>query len=462
MPARRPLPLPSAPALTLNRSEWLYAACDGPMAQLNQAYILRFDDPVTADEVRAACRRLISAYPRLRGVMEATPRRFQLRILPEDAQLEDLFNLAFRVEHIDLDDLAAVRRWHELSLNDPMAMQRGLGVRMQFVPHPTRPAMIWNVHHLLADGRSMVMCVEALMKLLNGQAIADVPVDNPSMLPAVLPARWWQIPAKLLAAHRAQKAEQRERARYEIVRLPSKRSARYLSTGVQHHELGCLSKDLSKAAKARGGSGNSMLMAAMGTALLEMAGNRPGTAALVRVSVDLRRYFPEGTAPTMGNYVATLDILLPQEVPDTERVRWIDTRMREGMERFTQRTMILPLLPYEWLGGIRTHDYSRLIMRAKRLDALPHLSCHTTNIGSADAFNPPGARVRLSELYPTVSGVAPLMVFVSVNGRQVMVCSHQRDEYEDRDMQALITGAQSVLNRWMAAQPVPEPSSAPA
>lgn len=452
MPDRRPLPPSSAPALKLNRSEWLYAACEGPMGQLNQPYILRFDDPVSIDEVRAACRRMLSAFPRLRGVLEPTARRYRLRILPDDAQLDDLFNLAFRVEHIELDDPVALRRWHELALNDPVALQRGLGVRMQFVPHPTRPAMIWSAHHLLIDGRSIVMCMEALVKLLNGLPIEDLPLDKPSMLPAVLPAHWWQIPAKLLAAHRAQKAEQRERARYEIVRLPTKRSARYLSTGVQHHELGCLSKDLSRAAKARGGSGNSMLMAAMGTAMLELAGDRPGTAALVRVSVDLRRYFPEGTAPTMGNYVATLDILLPQEVPDAERVRWIDTRMREGMDRFTQRTMILPLLPYEWLGGIRTHDYSRLIMRAKRLDALPHLSCHTTNIGSADAFNPPGARVRLSELYPTVSGAAPLMVFVSVNGRQVMVCSHQRDEYEDRDMQALIQRAQAVLNRWLQPQ----------
>lgn len=459
MPSRRPLPPSSAPAVTLNRSEWLYAACDGPMGQLNQPYILRFDDPVSADEVRQACRRMLSAFPRLRGVLEPTARRFQLRILPEDAQLEDLFNLAFRTEHIDLDDPVALRRWHELALNDPVPLQRGLGVRFQFVPHPTRPAMIWSAHHLLVDGRSIVMCLEALVKLLNGQAIPDLPLDNPSMLPAVLPAHWWQIPGRLLAAHRAQKAQQRERARYEIVRLPIKRSARYLSTGVQHHELGCLSKDLSKAAKARGGSGNSLLMAAMGTALLEQAGNRPGTAALVRVSVDLRRYFPEGTAPTMGNFVATLDLLLPQDVPEAERVRWIDARMREGMDRFTQRTMILPLLPYEWLGGIRTHDYTRLIMRGKRLDTLPHLSCHTTNIGSADAFNPEGARVRLSEIYPAVSGAAPLMVFVSVNGRQVMVCSHQRDEFEDQDMQALIGRAQAVVTRWLA--PLPAPASVP-
>ena len=454
MPARRPLPLPASPALPLNRSEWVYVACEGPIGQVNQTYILRFDNPMTADTARRAVRRLLSAYPRLRAVLEPTPRRYLLRVLPDDAQLDVLFAQAFREERIDLDDPQALVRWQELSLNDPMPLQRGLGVRVQFAAHPTRPALIWTVHHLLVDGRSIIMCLEALVKLLNGHAIDDLPLDDPTMLPAVLPAHWWQWPGKLRAAWRQQTAERRERQRYEIVRLPSQRSARYLTTGVQHHDLGCASKTLSAAAKQAGGSGNSMLMAAVGTALLEHAGNRPGTAALIRMSVDLRRYFPPGSrVPALGNYVATVDLLLPQEVPEADRTRWIDARVRAGLERFTQRTMILPLLPFEWLGWIRSHDYTRLLMRAKRLDALPQLSCHTTNIGSADAFNPEGATVRLGEMYPTVSGVAPLMVFVSVNGRQVMVSSHQRDEYQDSDMHALMARFREVLGRWVPPTP---------
>lgn len=61
----------------------------------------------------------------------------------------------------------------------------------------------------------------------------------------------------------------------------------------------------------------------------------------------------------------------------------------------------------------------------------------------------------MAEVYPAVSGAAPLMVFVSVNGRQVMVCSHQRDEFEDHDMQALISRAQAVVTRWLLPQPAP-------
>jgi NRPS condensation-like uncharacterized protein len=322
-------------------------------------------------------------------------------------------------------------------------------VRMQFAPHPERAALLFTVHHLLADGRSMVLFIEQLMKLLNGLPIDDVPLDSSSMLPAVVPAKWWQWPGKVWAAWQTNRAEARERARYEIVRLPTKRSARYLSCGVQHHDMGLATKDISRAAKGMGGSGNSLLMAAFGSAILALEGNRPGTAALIRLSVDLRRYYPEGSAPLVGNYVAIFDVLLPNEVPEPERTAWIDGRVRAGLQRFERHEMILPLLPYELLGWLRPHDYTRLINRAKRMDALPRLSCHTTNIGSVDAFNPDSAQVPLGELHPIVAGVAPLVVFVSVGGQQVMVNSNQRDQVDDEQITRLMQEVRQVLHRWV-------------
>lgn len=448
-----PLAPQASPALPLNRSEWLYVACDGPIGQVNTCYLMRFDGRLDAALAKQALRRLVTAYPRLRAVLEPTARRYRLRILPDDAALDVLVDLAFRVEHVDLDDPEAKTRWQELALNDPLSMQRGLGLRVQFVPHPERPAMMLTVHHLLADGRSMMMCLDALLRLLNGQPIADMPLDSPSMLPAVVPPHWWQWPGKLWASWRANQAEARERARYEIVRLPTKRSERYLSCGVQHLDMGFSVKMLSSLAKSMGGSTNSLLMAAAATAVLDLNGNRPGTAALVRVSVDLRRYFPPDAAPQMGNYVAALDLLVPADVPQPERTAWMDQRMRQGMARFTDRTLMLPLLPYEMLGWLRPHDYARLIRGAKQRGNLPQVSCHTTNIGSTDSFTPEGATLRLRELVPAAAGVAPLILFVSADGQQMGVGTHQRDEFDDDDARALMSQMQTVLSRWVARMP---------
>ena len=454
MYVRRPLPPSSDPTQPLNRSEWAYMAIDGPLGSLTQAYIYRFAQRVSLEAVRQAFWRMLVAFPRLRAVAEPTPRRYQVRILPVDEQLEHLFGLAIREDRIDLDDPQALLRWHELAMNDVMPVQRGLGWRVQFVDHPTRPALMLCAHHLLVDGRSLVHITESLMKLLNGLPIEDLPLEETTLLPAVFPLRWRDWPAKLWAGWRHQRQMARELASLEVIRLPHRRAERHAGAGVQHLDTGCSAKALSQVARQMGGSSNSLLIAALGTALLRQAGGRPGTAARIRLSVDLRRYYPAGQAPVMGNCVAIFDLLLPQSVPELERVRWVDTQVREHLGRFERREMVWPLLPFEILGRVlSTHSYMRLYRRSRRLDQLPALSAHTTNIGSVDAFNAPDAQVRLTELYPSIGGAAPLLVFLVVDGRQVIVTSHQRNEYRDADMQAAMQAMSQVLQGWVNPGP---------
>ncbi len=451
MTKRQPLPLSNDPVLPLNRSEWAYIAIDGPAGGLAQTYYFRFQGPLAEREVRQAVRQLLTAAPRLRAVLEPTRRRYQLRILPDNEQLDALLEQAFRTEVIELDDPATVRRWQELALNEPLPLMRGLGIRVQFAPHPTRAGLLLSVHHVLMDGRSLIHCIESLMKLLNGHAVDPLPIENSSMLPAILPEHWWQWPQKLWRSWVQEREQAREQARYEIIELPRQRSARHVSTGLHHHPTGLAAKDLSRVAKAMGGSANSLMNAALGTALLAQAGNRPGTAALIRMGVDLRRYFPAGQAPTMGNHVAVFNVLLPQEVPEADRVRWIDGRVRQALARFERREVLLPLLPYELLGLIRPHDYTRLYLRSKRLDRLNPPSGHTTNIGSADAFNAPDAQVRLDELQASVVSVAPLLVLAVANGQQMVVTCHPRDQYRDSDVLALMASMNQVMARWLNA-----------
>jgi len=152
MPARHTTPAGEAPQ-KLNRSEWVYLACEPLVGSMVQAYLFRFNAQVSEAQVKSAVRELLSAFPRLRAVLEPTRRRFQWQVLPDDARLEQMFDQAFRVDHIDLDKPEAVLRWHELAANEPMNMHHGLGLRAQYAPHPTQPGLIFGVHHLLVDGR---------------------------------------------------------------------------------------------------------------------------------------------------------------------------------------------------------------------------------------------------------------------------------------------------------------------
>jgi hypothetical protein len=441
----------AAPPQRLNRSEWVYLACEALVGSMAQPYLFRFNAPVSEADVRGAVRRLLTDFPRLRAVLEPTRRRFEWRLLADDERLDQMFDLAFQVEHIDLDSPQAVLRWHELAANQPMDMQHGLGVRAQYAPHPTQPGLIFSVHHLLIDGRSMIHCVESLMKLLNGQPIEPQPLVDNSMLPAVLPQRWWQWPGKLAKAWQHLRSQAREHALYDIVRLPGTHGLHHTACAVQHHQLGCAAKDLSRLGKAWGGSSNSVLTAAVGTAMLRRRGhNTPKAAALMRMGVDLRRYHPADARPLLGNQVSVFDVLLPAHVPEAERVAWVDVRVRAGLARYEQREVLLPLLPYEMLGWLRPHNYHRLLLNAQRKGRLPVLSCHLTNIGGVDAFNAPEAKVRLTELYPVVSGLVPLLVLVVINGQQIMVTSHPRGTHLDADVRQLIDDTREVLQQWLA------------
>jgi hypothetical protein len=447
----RPAPPPAdEPAQRLNRSEWAYLACEPLVGSMVQPYLFRFNAPVSEAEARAAVRDLLSAFPRLRAVLEPTRRRFQWQVLPDDARLDQMFDQAFRVDHIDLDKPEAVLRWHELAANEPMNMHHGLGVSAQYAPHPTRPGLIFGVHHLLVDGRSMIHFVESLMKRLNGQPIEPQALVDNSMLPAVLPPHWWQWPGKLYKAWQHIRSEAREHALHDIVQLPGTHGLRHTACAVQHHQLGCSAKELSRLGKAWGGSSNSVLTAAVGTAMLRRRGTSPRAAALMRMGVDLRRYHPADARPLLGNQVSVFDVLLPAHVPEAERVAWVDARVRAGLARYQQREVLLPLLPYEMLGWLRPHDYQRLLLGAQRQGRLPALSCHLTNIGGVDAFNAPEAQVRLSELYPIVSGLVPLLVLVVINGQQTMVSSHPRGTYLDADVRQLIDDTREVLQQWLA------------
>jgi len=438
--------------LPLNRSEHLYWAGEGLFGPVNQPYLLRFDGPVDEALVRRTLRSLLSAFPRLRGVLHPGVVRHQLRILPDDAHLDLLFDDAYRLQPgVDPSDAAALEAFHGPFLNEPMPLERGLPWRARFFPHPSQPALMFSVHHIVGDGRSMVQLLCAIMAGLNGRPITPCPLESPSMLPAVLPRRWQDWPTSIAAWWRALQADKRAARGQRVLSLATHRSTEFAPSTVRHHVLDTSAKALRELSKALNTSSNTLLTALMAQTFLAMAPHDPQAVAAIRISVDLRRYFPEGQAPQFGNHVATFVVRATHQPDLAAQIASLDAQVKAGLARFERREHALPLLLYEWLPLIGRTLYSRILLQAKRQGSLEQVSAHFTNLGPAEFIHPEGAQLKLTEMWPATNGTGLLIGALSLNGRQLLSIIHPRDEYPSEAVERFVRDLGEQLHQLQGA-----------
>lgn len=415
--------------IPLNRSEHMYWAAEGYLGPINQPYILRFDGPVDVEVVRRTLRQLASAYPRMRSLIEPTALSYRLRILPDDVQVDQLFADTFRVQHgVDPASRTALEAFHCQFMNEPISLERGLPWRARFFPHPTQPALMFSVHHIIGDGRSMVHMLCAIMAGLNGQPIPPCRVDSPSMLPAVMPLKWWHWPGSILRWWRHNQADKAALAGMNIVRLNRQASPRYTTSQVCYHELPCPADTMKSLAKAHQTTVNTLLTAIIANTFLALAASDPKALATMRISVDLRRYYPEGQAPEFGNFVHSFIVLARRQSTLQDQINDLETQVKMHLARYDRRDYALPLLFYEALPLLGRNLFSHLIVKSKARGKLPQLSCHLSNLGSAEFINPKNGTLRLQELWPATLSTCFLIGALSLNGKQFIPLISQNDE----------------------------------
>lgn len=418
--------------IPLNRSEHLYWAGEGHLGPINQPYVLRLSGPVDAAQMRQALRELTTAFPRLRSVIEPGPWRDRMRILPDDRVVDQLFDDAYRVEAgVDLDDRDALQAWHSARLNEPLSLERGLPWRARFLPHPTQPALLFVVHHIVGDGRSMVQLLCAILGRLNGQVIAASPLDSPSMRAAVTPAHPWQWPAAIWRGWRQGYADARAAHGQQVITLAAHRSPRFTTSAIRYHELPCPADAMKQFARTHHSTQNTLMTALVANTFLAPHRSNAQAVVALRISVDLRRYYPEGQAPTFGNYVSSFTVRARHQPTLAAQIADIEHQIQQHLARYERRDHALPLTLYEWLPFIGRTRYRQLIAHSKARGTLPVLSCHLSNLGSAEFINPKDARVRLQALWPATVSTALLLGVLSLNGRQFLTIIRQCDEVDD-------------------------------
>lgn len=430
----------------LNRSEHAYVSVGGLLGSILQTYCLRFDAPVSEAELRRALRELVRAFPRLRAVVEPSLLAWRLRILPDDAVVDQLFEAAVRVERgVDPESLVELERLTSRVLNDPVPLERGLPWRAVLLPHATQPVLILAVEHVVCDGRSMVQVLTALMAALNGRPVAAQPLEPVSMLPAILPRRLADWPRCLLAAWRHSRAEARQRAVLRIAKLDEMKLTRFTTNEVAFRELSLDPKELRLAAKRLGTTVNNLVLTAYGLVLLDQAASGPDAGVAIRLSVDLRRYFPEGQAPAFGNYVASFLAYEPRRASLAEHLRSFETQMRDGLARFERREMLLPWLPAELPRFLGRRLYALAAIRLRERDSLAHDTGHFSSLGDCSSINPPQARVNIVTLLPSVSSAAVLLVAATAAGRMFLTANFRADRLRRESAHLLLGRVEASL-----------------
>jgi hypothetical protein len=422
----------SANLVPLNFSEHAYVAFDGFMGSMPQVYLMRFDQPLKARQVRSVMRELVSSQARLRGVIEPGWWRYQLRILDDNHVLDQLFAQAWsETPHIDARSEQALEAEHNRLINQVLPLERGLACRFQYIDHPHSPVLFMTVHHLLGDGRTMVHLLTQIMARLNGgPPMVPQAAEGPSLLGALTPARWWQIPKQMWLSrghvqrqstwHRPLNIQQFLRPDQPVL---STHALRYFTASAPASALRPLARQL-------GLSVNSLITLALAETFLSMAQDDPKAAAVIRLSVDLRRYHPKdaGHGPLWGNHVGAFLVTEVGRKTLQARADSIRAQVEEGLARFERREMLWTYLIYEVLPWLGRTAGSRLTMQMQRGLKLPRISTHATSIGNVSHLNPPGARVKLDMMMATVPSMAALHVVAEINDRIVMPLSWQRAE----------------------------------
>lgn len=435
----------------LNRTEHLFWASEGYLGAITQPYLLRLDAPVDEALVRQALRELTSAYPRLRGVIEPTALKYRLRILPDDRAIDQLFQDAYRVVRgVDATDREALRAFHTDLLNEPLSLERGLPWRARFIPHAQTPALIFSLHHIIGDGRSLIQMLSAIVARLNGHAVKPCPLQSPSMVPAVTPLKWTGWLASIAAWWRNTRADADAKRGLQLVSLATHQSKRFTTSHIHYHELPFNQEQLRVVSKQMGTTVNNLVTAVLANAFLARQPDNPQAMAAIRISVDLRRYFPKEQQPEIGNFVASFTVRARHQPSLAEQVASVEKQVKDNLARYERREYALPLMLYECLPLMGRNLYSHLITRAKAKGALSDLSCHFSNLGSAEFINPPDATVRVTEFWPSTVSTALIIGMVILGGKLFLPVIYQNDETEWASIQGFL---QTLEQQFQALTP---------
>ena len=415
--------------IPLNRSELMYMASEGIVGSIGQVYSLRFREAHTQAELRAAVRHLVRIYPRTRSMITPTFFTHRLRLLPDDARVNAFFAEAFQVVHGVGTDYASLQKYMEEVASEPFTLDHALPIRARLLVDSPLPVLVLIVHHVVCDGRGMVQMMDSLMAYLNGVEHPEVPIDEPSMVPAILPKSLRERVRSLVRSYRIHRGETRTSKQWLTIEL-GKPDSTFGPPGVCIHPVPFDIPAIKRGAAKHGCSVTELLMALFTASFAREVEQDGRNAVSIRLSVDLRPYFEDDRRPTYGNYVASFMMHLTRWDEIGVIVTDIREQLRKNLERFERKEMSYPLVMGEIASRIGRKIFRWTALAMKRRGLLPKATFHYSTLGSIDILNSHGARAQLDEVTGFVPTLVPFITSWWIGDTLCLTCSYPRHEID--------------------------------
>jgi hypothetical protein len=207
-------------------------------------------------------------------------------------------------------------------------------------------------------------------------------------------------------------------------------------------------------AKRLGLSFNGLVTLALTEAFMSYAPNDPKAAALVRMSVDLRRYYPDQPAHDMvlmGNHVGAFMVNEVGPKPLPERAASIKKQMDESLARFDRHENLWAQWPMFIAPYLGRGVLSRLVLDMYRKARMPRISVHATSLGNISTLVPAEATTRLKHFTTIVPSLSTLHVVSELDHRLSLPVIWQRCDASPEQMDDYLARVDRVFADLRAA-----------
>ena len=408
---------------------------------------IRFKENHAISEIRTAMRYMLSIYPKLRSIVEPTLFAYLKRILDDsDARIDILFNHNFRVfQEIRYDSQAFLSIRRDL-YNEPFAIQGNIPVKMCYFPDDPHPVLLVSFHHMVADAISWIHMLGSMMSYLNGIKPSFVPLDKPSLIPALLEDRISKIPQQIIQAYRSVSAIGK-RHTGEIVVPASLCKLDFVGPQDVHHQTlkHALSPIKSKS-KTLGCSINTFLLTAVALTMNRFTGKAHGDVIAIGQPIDLRPYFPD-KRPVFGNYLTGVDVRVPRQYGDNPRLMLdeINVQMTDYKDLIRQKQMIFLPGILKILTIIGKKNFTRILRDLMRKGYIKR-TCGFTNIGNIDHLNSYGTQAQILDAISCAPSQGLLIVINSIEDQINAKISFRESEFSRQDILTLVNNLEQAID----------------